>query len=191
MLNIWFARLRAVLRSRGAAAFLVAALVVGVLVGLAAALLVTLIGVVGDAAEPVREGSSAWSGLGRWAAVLVLPVGIMVSYVIARRWGPGVESGGVTETMVGLGLHGGYLRTRTIASKIAATAATLGTGGSAGREGPVVQIGATIGSSLARHTRFGEDQIRSLVAAGAGGRNRRLVQRPNRGNAVRDGGDPR
>ena len=162
------ARIRALVGTRGAAVFLVAALVVGVLVGLAAALLVTLIGVVGDAAEPVREGSSAWSGLGRWAAVLVLPVGIMVSYAIARRWGPGVESGGVTETMVGLSLHGGYLRTRTVASKIAATAATLGTGGSAGREGPVVQIGATIGSSLARHTRFGEDQIRSLVAAGAG-----------------------
>ena len=168
MARQWMARIRALVGTRGAAAFLVAALVVGVLVGLAAALLVTLIGVVGDAAEPVREGSSAWSGLGRWAAVLVLPVGIMVSYAIARRWGPGVESGGVTETMVGLSLHGGYLRTRTVASKIAATAATLGTGGSAGREGPVVQIGATIGSSLARHTRFGEDQIRSLVAAGAG-----------------------
>ena len=168
MARQWMARIRALVGTRGAAAFLVAALVVGVLVGLAAALLVTLIGVVGDAAEPVREGSSSWSGLGRWAAVLVLPVGIMVSYAIARRWGPGVESGGVTETMVGLSLHGGYLRTRTVASKIAATAATLGTGGSAGREGPVVQIGATIGSSLARHTRFGEDQIRSLVAAGAG-----------------------
>lgn len=168
MARQWMARIRALVGTRGAAVFLVAALVVGVLVGLAAALLVTLIGVVGDAAEPVREGSSAWSGLGRWAAVLVLPVGIMVSYAIARRWGPGVESGGVTETMVGLSLHGGYLRTRTVASKIAATAATLGTGGSAGREGPVVQIGATIGSSLARHTRFGEDQIRSLVAAGAG-----------------------
>jgi CIC family chloride channel protein len=100
--------------------------------------------------------------------LLVLPVGLMVSYLINRRWGPGVESGGVTETMVGLSLHGGYLPTRTIGAKIAATAATLGSGGSAGREGPVVQIGATIGSSFARYTHFGEDQIRSLVAAGAG-----------------------
>jgi len=84
MARQWMARIRALVGTRGAAAFLVAALVVGVLVGLAAALLVTLIGVVGDAAEPVREGSSAWSGLGRWAAVLVLPVGIMVSYAIAH-----------------------------------------------------------------------------------------------------------
>jgi CIC family chloride channel protein len=168
MIKIWMAKVRQVLRGRGAAAFLVAALVVGVLVGLAAALLVTLIDLVRDFVDPLENGRSGWSGLGRWAALVALPVGLMASYLIARRWGPGVESGGVTETMVGMSLHGGYLPTRTIGSKIAATAATLGTGGSAGREGPVVQIGATIGSSLARYTHFGEDQIRSLVAAGAG-----------------------
>ena len=168
MATKWIARIRTALRSRGAAAFLIASLVVGVAVGLGAALLVTLIDLVRDLVEPVREGKSSWAGLGRWAALLVLPVGLMVSYLVNRRWGPGVESGGVTETMVGVSLHGGYLPTRTIGAKIAATAATLGTGGSAGREGPVVQIGATIGSSLARYTHFGEDQIRSLVAAGAG-----------------------
>jgi CIC family chloride channel protein len=70
--------------------------------------------------------------------------------------------------MVGLSLHGGYLPTRTVFGKIAATAATLGSFGSGGREGPIVMIGGTIGSSLARHTRFGEDQIRGLIAAGAG-----------------------
>ncbi len=168
MAAIWTARIRKLLRTRGAAAFLVASLAVGVLVGLGAALLVTLIEFVGDVVEPLREGKSGWSGIGRWAALVALPAGLMTSYLINRRWGPGIESGGVTETMVGLSLHGGYLPTRTIGAKIAATAATLGTGGSAGREGPVVQIGATIGSSLARHTHFGEDQIRSLVAAGAG-----------------------
>jgi CIC family chloride channel protein len=168
MVATWIAWLRKILRTRGAAAFLIAALVVGVLVGLGAALLVTLIDLVRETADPLADGRSGWSGLGRWAALAILPVGLMVSYLVNRRWGPGVESGGVTETMVGLSLHGGYLPTRTIGAKIAATAATLGTGGSAGREGPVVQIGATIGSSLARYTHFGEDQIRSLVAAGAG-----------------------
>ena len=49
-----------------------------------------------------------------------------------------------------------------------ATALTVGLGGSVGREGPIVQIGATIGSSIARHTGLGEDRVRSLVAAGAG-----------------------
>ena len=41
-------------------------------------------------------------------------------------------------------------------------------GGSAGREGPIVQIGAAIGSVISKRFNLGEDQVRSLVAAGAG-----------------------
>jgi CIC family chloride channel protein len=52
--------------------------------------------------------------------------------------------------------------------KILSTVFTLGGGGSAGREGPIVHIGASIGSSISRHTGLGEDRVRSLVAAGAG-----------------------
>ncbi len=140
-----------------------AALFVGVIVGLGASLLVW--GIAGFewlTARLVEDLS--W---GRAAILLTVPVGLLISWGINRIWGPGIESGGVTETMVGLSVRGGYLPTRTVGAKIAATAATLGTGGSAGREGPVVQIGATIGSSFARYTRFGEDQIRGLVAAGA------------------------
>ena len=130
------------------------------LVGLAAALLVTLIELVGSGAEAFYEGTSARSGLGRWAAMITVPVGLVAAYLINRRWGPGVERVRVTETIVGMLLHAGCLPTRTIGAKIAATAATSGTGGSTGREGAVVQIAATIGWSLARHTRFGEDQVR-------------------------------
>ena len=152
------------LRKRGAASFLVAALVLGVLVGLAAALLVALV-------QLVTEGSlsfSEWTGWGIRAVVITVPVGITASWLIDRRWGPAVSGGGITETMIGLGLHGGYLPTSKILPKIAATAATLGTGGSGGREGPIAFIGASIGSSLARYTGFDHDRIRSLVAAGAG-----------------------
>ena len=153
----------AVVESRGAAAFMTASLFVGVIVGLAAAILVW--GITG--VEWLTTGLIEDMSLGRRALLFAIPAGILVSWGINRIWGPGIESGGVTETMVGLSVRAGYLPTRTIGAKIAATAATLGTGGSAGREGPVVQIGATIGSSLARYTRFGEDQIRGLVAAGA------------------------
>ncbi len=140
-----------------------AALFVGVLVGIAAALLVW--GISGVAWLVARLDTPG--GLGRWIPMVTVPIGILVAWGINRVWGPGVASGGVTETMVGLSLRSGYLATRTIGAKIVATAVTLGSGGSAGREGPSVQIGATIGSSLARYTRFGEDQIRGLVAAGA------------------------
>jgi CIC family chloride channel protein len=157
-------RFKRALRQRGAASFLVAALVLGVLVGLAAALLVTLV-------ELVKEGTVAysdWTGWGIWVVAITVPVGMTVSWFIDRRWGPAISGGGITETMIGLGLHGGYLPTSKVLPKIVATAATLGTGGSGGREGPIAYIGASIGSSLARYTRFDHDRIRSLVAAGAG-----------------------
>ncbi len=157
-------RLKAALRKRGAASFLLAAAVLGVLVGIAAAVLVTLVHVVGQGSEQYAE----WSRLGVWAVAVTIPVGMTASWLIDLRWGPAISGGGVTETMVGLGLHGGYLPTSKVLPKIAATALTLGTGGSGGREGPIAYIGASIGSSLARYTGFDHDRIRSLVAAGAG-----------------------
>jgi CIC family chloride channel protein len=65
-------------------------------------------------------------------------------------------------------VRGGHIRGRVGPLKLLATTATVGLGGSAGREGPIVHIGAAIGSFLSRRFNMGEDQIRSLVAAGAG-----------------------
>jgi len=161
MAKIW-ARIRTALRKRGAAAFLVASLTVGVLVGVAAAALFLLVGAFAEIADAAAD---TW---GSWAPIVIVPLGIFLSWLIARRLAPEIESGGVTETIVGLSIHGGYLSSKTIGPKVAATAITLGAGGSGGREGPAVMIGGAIGSSLARYSRFGEDQIRSLIAAGAG-----------------------
>jgi CIC family chloride channel protein len=58
------------------------------------------------------------------------------------------------------------MSTRSIPLKIIVTALTLGGGGSVGREGPLVQVGGAIGSSISRRFHVGEDQLRSLVAAG-------------------------
>ncbi len=153
------------LRTRGTAAFLLASVVLGVLVGLGAATLVVSI-------EAVRRGVEWFDQVspidGVWVFLLTVPVGMLASWLLDRKFGPGVAGGGVTEVMMGLTVESGYIPTRLTFSKIAATAATLGTGGSGGREGPIVLIGGAIGSSFARYTRFGQDQIRSLVAAGAG-----------------------
>jgi CIC family chloride channel protein len=150
--------------SRGSAAFVVAALAVGIFAGLAAALLIKSLIWIQEIPDYVSENLS----FGRWAPLVVIPPGIFISWLLARHYGHHIESGGVTDTMVGVSLRAGYLSTRTIGPKMLATISTLGLGGSGGREGPIVLIGASIGSSLARYTHFGEDQIRSLVAAGAG-----------------------
>ncbi len=140
--------------------FLGLATIVGVFVGAAAVLLIALI-------RWVHEGTGLL-GLGRWTPLIVVPVAIFLAWAVARRFAPEVEGDGVPATIEGLVVRGGYLPTRALPWKFVATALTLGSGGSAGREGPIVQIGATIGSSIARHTKLGEDEIRSLVAAGAG-----------------------
>jgi len=157
-------RINAAVRKRGAAAFLLAAVTLGVVVGFATAALAWLI----EGAEIATETFGDWTMWGQAAFLVTIPVGITISWALNKKWGPGVDSGGVTETMVGLSLHGGYLPTRVVPAKLLATAATLGSGGSGGREGPIALVGATIGSSLARYTNFDHDRIRSLVAAGAG-----------------------
>lgn len=149
---------------RGTAAFLLAAFVLGVLVGLGAAILVWTIQFSHNSYSAL-DTALQW---GRYFLLLSIPIGLLIAWLLDRRFGPGVASGGVTETMVAAGLHGGYLPTRLIPTKIIATAATLGAGGSGGREGPIALIGGAIGSSFSRYTGFGQDHVKSLVAAGAG-----------------------
>ncbi|MGB5532721.1 MAG: chloride channel protein [Acidimicrobiia bacterium] len=153
-----------VLAQRGTTAFLIAALGLGVLVGLGAAVLVWAI----EFSHLAFEALDDLLGWGKWFIFLAIPLALLISWMLDRRFGPGVASGGVTETMVAAGLHGGYLPTRLIPAKIIATAVTLGSGGSGGREGPIALIGGAIGSSFSRYTGFGQDHVKSLVAAGAG-----------------------
>ncbi|HSJ71641.1 MAG TPA: chloride channel protein [Acidimicrobiia bacterium] len=155
---------RSALRRRGTTSFLLAAVVLGALVGLATVVLALMIQVF----ESWTDAFGTWTAWGNWAFVATIPVGMSVSWWLNEKLGDGIAGGGVSETMVGMSLHGGYLPTRLIAPKLVATAATLGTGGSGGAEGPIAYIGASIGSTVARYTNFDHDRIRSLVAAGAG-----------------------
>ncbi|MFO7548756.1 MAG: chloride channel protein [Acidimicrobiia bacterium] len=137
---------------------------VGLAVGLGAFSLVWAL----HGVELAFEWAAHEVGDPRWFPVITVPLGILGAWWVARRFAPEVSGDGVPETIAGLTVGGGYLSTRSIPMKIVATALTLGGGGSAGREGPIVQIGGAIGSSISRRFRLGEDQIRSLVAAGAG-----------------------
>jgi CIC family chloride channel protein len=63
--------------------------------------------------------------------------------------------------------RGGRIRSRVAAVKILASSISIGSGGSVGREGPIVQIGATLGSVLGQRLSMPQDWIKSLVACGA------------------------
>jgi CIC family chloride channel protein len=69
--------------------------------------------------------------------------------------------------MQALILRGGRIRARVAAAKITASALCIGTGGSAGREGPIIQVGAALGSTIGQVLRLSDERIRNLVACGA------------------------
>ena len=144
--------------------FLALALAVGLVVGLATAALIGLLELVSDGVGEL--GALLQSD--RVAVLVTVPLGILVAWTVARRFAPETEGDGVPEAAEALAIRSGHIPTRTGPLKILTTALTIGPGGSAGREGPIVQVGGSIGSSIARHSGLGEDQVRSLVAAGAG-----------------------
>lgn len=151
-----------VLAERQMGGFLAISALVGVGVGLGAAALIFLL----DWLEEFFLALATDQGL-VWVFVTV-PTGFLIAWFLARRFAPEVAGDGVPEAAAALEVHGGRMRARVIPFKILATVATIGGGGSAGREGPIVQIGAAIGSVTSRRFNLGEDQVRSLVAAGAG-----------------------
>ena len=153
-----------VFRDTSGGGFLAIALLVGVAVGLGASVLVYTLDVVRQVFE---WGSENMFGGGAWVPLVSVPVGLTAAWWLARRFAPEVAGDGVPEVTAALAVKAGYLSTKSIVFKILATALTLGGGGSAGREGPIVQVGGAIGSSISRHFGFGEDQVRSLLAAGA------------------------
>jgi CIC family chloride channel protein len=71
--------------------------------------------------------------------------------------------------MEALALQGGRIRPIVIAARPIATSISIGSGGSAGREGPVVQLGSTIGSTLSQLAHLSDERTKNLVACGAAG----------------------
>jgi CIC family chloride channel protein len=102
--------------------------------------------------------------------VLLAPaIGMVVVVLIVRRWAPEARGHGVPEVQYAVRASGGNIRARVASVKALASAISIGSGGSVGREGPIVQIGSTLGSVVGRVTGLGSEQKKLLVACGAAG----------------------
>lgn len=100
--------------------------------------------------------------------VLLLPaLGGLVVAPIVLFFAPEAKGHGVPEVMDAIARRGARIRPRVAAAKAVASVVTLGTGGSAGWEGPIIQIGAGFGSSLGQAFRMARRPMRVLVACGA------------------------
>ena len=112
-------------------------------------------------------GSLGIPALGRIHLLLAPAIGMVIVSWMVRRWAPEAQGHGVPEVQYAVRMLGGRIRARVAAVKAVASALSIGSGGSVGREGPIVQIGSSLGSSLGQLVRLGPSQTRILVAAGA------------------------
>ena len=87
----------------------------------------------------------------------------LITYYFARE----AKGHGVPEVMQALVMNGGRIRPRVAIAKIIASALCIGTGGSAGREGPIVQVGSALGSVTGQFLHLSDERIKNLVSCGA------------------------
>lgn len=138
------------------------AVLVGLGTGLGAVVFIWLLGQIGSLTAWMQSVLGGVIGL----LLAMAMAGLIVGYVI-ERWASEAKGHGVPEVMEAVALRGGHIRPRVAVLKVLASSLTIGTGGSAGREGPIVQVGAALGSTVGQLFHFGGDRVRTLVACGA------------------------
>ncbi|WP_233579148.1 chloride channel protein [Tautonia sociabilis] len=104
-----------------------------------------------------------------WLVPLVPAIGGLISGFLVFTWAPEAEGHGTDALIRAFHRGGGQIRARVPLIKGVASVITIGTGGSAGSEGPIAQVGAGFGSFLARLLRLTPDERRLLMLAGAAG----------------------
>jgi CIC family chloride channel protein len=150
------------------------ALAVGVITGIGAVLFRDLIGLIHNLAFEGRLSfaydANAFTPPSPWGAwVILVPVvgGLGVTFLVSR-FAPEAKGHGVPEVMDSIYYRGGVIRPVVALVKSLASALAIGSGASVGREGPIIQIGSALGSTLGQMIRMPASQRITLVAAGAG-----------------------
>lgn len=101
-----------------------------------------------------------------WLVAVLPGIGALLGGFVSRL-APETRGGGADALIDAFHRHGGVVRRRVAWVKMLASALTLGTGGSGGREGPTLQIGGAIGATVARALKVSERERRILLVAGA------------------------
>ncbi|MFZ0942609.1 MAG: chloride channel protein [Syntrophobacteraceae bacterium] len=104
-----------------------------------------------------------------WLLVLLPTIGGLISGLLVYTWAPEAEGHGTDAFIDAFHNKHGFVRARVPFIKAIASVITLATGGSAGREGPIAQIGSGIGSWLGRTFKFNIREIRLMLLAGCAG----------------------
>src|SRR5206468_928169 len=154
---------------------LVSALAVGLIAGYGAVVFRAMIGAIHDLSflgrlsfeydANLHTPASPW---GFWIILVPVAGAVLVAFLV-KTFAPEAKGHGVPEVMDAVYYHDGQIRPIVAAVKSIASAISIGSGGSVGREGPIIQIGAAFGSSVGQIISMPARQRAMLIAAGAGG----------------------
>jgi len=147
---------------------IIVALIIGVLAGFGAIAIRLLIREISDFAFPGEETLLENIIQTPWYIKISVPIigGLIVGPII-HFFAPEAKGHGVPEVMQSIILRGGIIRPRVALVKAIASAVTIGTGGSVGREGPIIQIGSSLGSTVGQFFNVHGNRIKTLVGCGA------------------------
>ena len=150
------------------------ALIVGVMTGVGAAALRALIGLIHNGFyngvlsfhynANILEGPSRFGDLLFFSPI----IGGLIVVFLVQRFAPEAKGHGVPEVMDSIFYGGGNIRWQVAVIKSLASALSIGSGAAVGREGPIIQIGAALGSAFSQAIRLSHWQKVTLLSAGAG-----------------------
>lgn len=112
----------------------------------------------------------AWSvrlNVPEWLVIVLLPaVGGLITGALTHLFARDARGHGVASVMMAIFTRGGYMNPGVVVTRAVTAAVTIGSGGSAGSEGPTVVYGAGVGSLIARSLRMSEARTKTLIACG-------------------------
>ena len=152
----------------------VLAFVVGIVSGFGSVVFRDLVGLVHNllflGQFVVRYDANIFTPPSPWGpfVILVPVIGAVAVTFLITKFAPDARGSGVLEVMDAIYYKGGLIRPIVALVKSLASAIAIGSGAAVGREGPIIQIGSALGSTLGQIVRMLPGQRITLVAAGAG-----------------------
>ena len=146
----------------------VLAVVIGLLGGYGAVGFRYLIRFLQEVFWTTNEPGVSWIESLPWYWVVGVPaLGGLIVGTLVRTFAQEAKGHGVPEVMEAVALRGGRIRPRVVLVKSLASGISIASGGSVGREGPIVQIGSAVGSTVGQVLNVGPRRMRTLVGCGA------------------------
>ena len=146
----------------------VVALIIGILAGFGAIFIRAMIKFITDMSFPGTQDLLTNIIETPWPRIVIVPaIGGLVVGPIIYFFAKEAKGHGVPEVMQSIILKTGIIRPRVAFVKAVTSAITIGTGGSVGREGPIVQIGSSVGSSVGQFFNVSGMRMKTFVGCGA------------------------